>query len=196
MTNVHIPSDRGTGKNKTFAFVSYRQTCSVKYACELFNTLRLFRKPIYCKPTENKSSGTPTNNDLVTGSPNYSTPARPANRAQQSPLLTTPQLYSNNREGNTDRDSERKRYGSDYRRSESYDRRQYDNRYDNQRSHGSGNWGAYAGNSYNQNQWGSPVGHGQNYNNRNSPSNYGPIRNDSQRNSSNRNNRRQSSQPY
>lgn len=194
MTNVHIPSDRGTGVNKTFAFVSYRHTCSVKYACELFNSLRLFRKPIYCKPSDNKSSGTPTNNQVTFGSPNYSTPANPgrsSDRAHEPSPLATPQLYSGSRDNN--RDSERRRYGSsggDYRRSDNYDRRQqYDNRYDNHRSHG--NWVPY-----NQNQWGH---YGQNYNDnrnspRNSPSNYGPMRNDSQRHNNHRNSRR--SQPY
>lgn len=192
MTNVHIPTDRGTGSNKTFAFVSYRHTCSVKYACELFNMLRLFRKPIYCKPSENKSSGTPTTNQQVAfGSPNYSTPAKPgrsSDRAHEASPLTTPQLYSDSRDSNN-RDSERRRYGGgggDYRRSDNYDRRQqYDNRYDNHRSHG--NWAPH-----NQNQWGQ---YGQNYNdNRNSPSNYGPMRNDPHRHNNNRNNRRQN--PY
>lgn len=198
LTNIHIPSDRATGRNKTFAFISYRHSCSVKYACELFNTLKLFRRSIYCKPTEQKTPVAESTKDN-TGSPNYSTPSRPGDRIQQQSPLATPQLYSSNRESS--QDSERRRYGSDFRRSENYnDRRQYDDRsqgrYDNQQSHGSGPWAYGGGNPHQQSQW-SPMGQvfpGQNYD-RNSP-NYGPMRNDSQRNNSHRNNRRQNSQPY
>ena len=192
---MRIPSDRATGSNKTFAFVSYRHICSVKYACELFNTLRLFRRPIYCKPSENKSSGTPsTDNQVTFGSPNYSTPAKPerlSDRAHEPSPLAAPRLYSDSRDSNN-RDSERRRYGGgsgDYHRYDNYDRRpQYDNRYDDRRSHG--NWAPQF--NQNQNQWGN---YGQNYNDsRNSPSNYGPIRNDPHRHNSSRNNRRQN--PY
>lgn len=67
LRNVHIPTDKKTGKNRTFAFVSYRDECSVPYACELFNTLRLFKKPIYCKPTKDSKN---QNSQSPAGSPN------------------------------------------------------------------------------------------------------------------------------
>ncbi|XP_066910627.1 RNA-binding protein 7-like [Clytia hemisphaerica] len=199
--SVHIPADRATGKNKTFAFVSYRHTCSVKYACELFNQLRLFRKPIYCKPTEtNKNSS--NNSDSVTASPNYATPMKPmGSRGSDSPQYNSP--YS-------ERDSSsRRRYDDspgDYSRSGQYDPRSYDR--SSGRQHGGdygrfngGSGARYGGGSYSPvypQQWGSHMGQyqrGQSYDNRNSQSNYGPVRHDNQR-SNHRQNRRQSSQPY
>lgn len=50
LENIRIPKDRDSGKPRAFGFVSYQDQCSVPYACELFNTLKLFGRPINCKP--------------------------------------------------------------------------------------------------------------------------------------------------
>jgi len=50
LCTVKIPKDKGSGKQRSFGFVTYRDSCSVPYACELFNQLSLFKRPIYCKP--------------------------------------------------------------------------------------------------------------------------------------------------
>ncbi|XP_002162311.1 RNA-binding protein 7 isoform X1 [Hydra vulgaris] len=52
LKNVHIPIDRSSGKSKTFAFVTYSDISAVAFSCELFNTLKLFNRPIYCKPSK------------------------------------------------------------------------------------------------------------------------------------------------
>ena len=42
--------DRCNGKQRTFAFVTYSDVSAVAFSCELFNSLKLFNRPIYCKP--------------------------------------------------------------------------------------------------------------------------------------------------
>ena len=49
---MKIPLDKESGKIRTFGFVTYQDACSVPYACELFNGLKLFGRPISCKPQQ------------------------------------------------------------------------------------------------------------------------------------------------
>ena len=47
---MKIPINRESGKPRTYGFVMYQDSCSVPYACELFNSLKLFGRAISCKP--------------------------------------------------------------------------------------------------------------------------------------------------
>lgn len=115
--------DRSSGKNKTFCFITFRHACSVAFACELFNTLKLFQKPIYCKPSNsdpNKSS-VGTNNSSsspITGSPNYSTPVRPSySGGASSGVDTFPPAFNqdSNSRGNSPLQQNRRDYSSEIR---------------------------------------------------------------------------------
>lgn len=217
LTNVHIPTDKGTGRNKTFAFITYRSQCSVSYACELFDTLRLFKKPIYCKPTESgggNKANTPSASSVRT--PNISTPVRPTN---QNDVTHTPISHDRGRDydsyNSRDRQrNERKRYGGDYNRSyDTYNDRSpgnYRNHNDPSQAYDGGQRQRYSG-SYSpafQHASMNPMEHSFNRSNsydvgrhnyehhspRNSPSHFGPMRIENDR--YNRMNRRQKSQPY
>jgi len=50
LASVKIPINRESGRPRTFGFVMYQDSCSVPYACELFNSLKLFGRAISCKP--------------------------------------------------------------------------------------------------------------------------------------------------
>eukprot|EP00794_Sanderia_malayensis_P011290 gene11290-12471_t len=52
LDNVRIPKDKDTGKIRTFGFIVYQDECSVAYACELFDSLKLFGRPLNCKPQQ------------------------------------------------------------------------------------------------------------------------------------------------
>lgn len=68
MRTVKIPRDKASGKNKSFGFVTFRDDCSVPYACELMNGLRLFKKAIMCKPQRDSKhdNKTPNRNNIQT----------------------------------------------------------------------------------------------------------------------------------
>jgi len=95
LRNVKIPTDRTTGEPRGFAFVTYKDEVTVPYACELFNSIKLFKKSIYCNPSDrgrgdtskgsinqspqstpgSPSSPTSSNNSLIQGLLNRSTPS-------------------------------------------------------------------------------------------------------------------------
>lgn len=81
--------------------MTYRDEISVEYACELFNQIRLFKKPIYCNPSKdnaNKSSSfnQSTRSDTSGNPPPSPTPSNSSliegilNRTNSLPLTSTP----------------------------------------------------------------------------------------------------------
>ena len=81
LANVKIPINRETGERRgNYAFVTYREEISVPYACELFNQIKLFKKPIYCNPSNRDRNGSITQSPGSTpGTPN--TPGSPQSPA-------------------------------------------------------------------------------------------------------------------
>lgn len=68
LENVRIPKDKETGKPRSFGFVAYQNACSVPFACELFDTLKLFGRPINCKP-QNANGRSPQRSGSINSSP-------------------------------------------------------------------------------------------------------------------------------
>lgn len=101
LKSVSIPTDRSTGSKRGFAFVTYKDDVSVPYACEMFNQVRLYKKPIYCNPSDrgakrsfnqstesaptSPSSPTSSNNSLIQGILNRSNSV-----SRDIPLTSTP----------------------------------------------------------------------------------------------------------
>lgn len=124
LRNVHIPTDKGTGKNKTFAFITFRDECSVPFACELFNKLMLYKKPIYCKPTKDGKHAASTGTQ-------FTTPERPLDINQSFGRYDAHNTPSEspqtpNEHVNTRRDYSNKRGYNSYERKDIH--RPYDSR--------------------------------------------------------------------
>ena len=82
--------------------MTFRDEFSVAYACELFNTLRLFKKPIYCKPSKDgkKSSQSPASSPSTT--PQLITPDRPiVNNSFGRQVSSSPTRSFTPQEGNS-----------------------------------------------------------------------------------------------
>ena len=86
LENVRIPKDRDTGKQRTFGFVVYQEKCSVPYACELFDTLKLFGRPIGCKP-QNNGSNSPKETPAISFSDDDSSNYQRNEEAVRTPKL-------------------------------------------------------------------------------------------------------------
>ena len=94
LENVRIPLHKETGKPRGFGFIVYQDECSVKYACELLNSLKLFGRPITCKPQNSNESSKPESLCHSPIHPSYASDDETSNQRKfddrnRSPLLPT-----------------------------------------------------------------------------------------------------------
>ncbi len=86
LENVRIPKDKDTGKQRSYGFVVYQDVCSVRFACELFNSLNLFGRPINCKPQNSPAeSQSPRHNQTLSPHQNPSRSPHQLERCMSSP---------------------------------------------------------------------------------------------------------------
>ena len=89
--------DKESGKPKTYGFVTYQDSCSVQYACELFNGLKLFGCSISCRPqlTGDNSRNDNSRHNFQAGSPsqmNSSSDDEYAHLRRHNDIRRTPSL--------------------------------------------------------------------------------------------------------
>lgn len=138
LRNVKIPFDKASGKNRTFAFVCFKHEISVGYACELFNTLKMFERPIYCKP--NKDGGKSSQPASPRASQNTSVSETP-------PIRDDRRAYSQGSEGRDYHNSGNREYR------EPYNSGGRDNRDNNRRSYDQNNTNSYQNRSQDGNRY-------------------------------------------
>ena len=123
LKNVRIPKDKDSGKQRTFGFIEYQHDVSVPYACELLDGLKLFGRPIRCKPQgQDSRNGSPAQSPNRSFSKPDQSPYRPYSAPDQSPIRS----YSGP-------DQSPNRSYSDDERNGSYSNGRYDN-YSNERN--------------------------------------------------------------
>lgn len=141
LDRIHIPKDRD-GKQRNFAFVTYKHLASVPYAVTLFDGTMLFNRQVYMKARSNESqqntNSTEQNhyqneliqlgNQMLQCSPNpslvYGNFPSPPMLMQQPNHLTPPQFYYNE-----ERRTQQQNYGHPYQREPERNKSRHNNDY-------------------------------------------------------------------